>query len=179
VTTKRSLVVAAVLAIAASVGGWAQERPTGVKVADAVEVTATVEAIDLAQRLVTVRGPWRDRSVTVRVGSEVPDLDKLNIGDRVAVTHNAAIVAEIKRPGTAARAARGGPSAESGERTVVVVVDSVDPAENTVSFTRDGQMRTAVVEDLDAQAFIKTLEKGDEIELNYFEAFATTLKRVP
>ncbi len=88
-------------------------------------------------------------------------------------------MAEIKRPGTAARAARGGPSAESGGRTVVVVVDSVDPAENTVSFMRDGQMRTAVVEDPDAQAFIKTLEKGDEIELNYFEAFATTLKRVP
>jgi YD repeat-containing protein len=179
VTTKLNSVLATVLAIAASAGGWAQERPTGVKVADKVEVTATVEAVDLAQRLVTVSGPWKDRSVTVRVGSEVPDLDKLAIGDRVAVTHNAAIVAEIKRPGTAARAARRGPSAESGERTVVVVVDSVDPDENTVSFTRDGQMRTAVVEDPDAQAFIKTLRKGDEIELNYFEAFATTLKRVP
>jgi hypothetical protein len=157
----------------------AQDRPTGVKVADAVEVTATVQAIDLAQRLVTVTGPWKDRSVTVRVGSDIPDLDKLEVGDRVAVTHNAAIVAEIKKPGAAARAARRGPGAESGDRTVVVVIDSVDPAENTVSFLRDGTMRTAVVEDPDAQEFIKTLKKGDEIELTYTEAFATTLKRVP
>ena len=40
-------------------------------------------------------------------------------------------------------------------------------------------MRTAVVESPSAQAFIKTLKKGDEIELNYSEAFATELKRVP
>jgi hypothetical protein len=129
--------VATALAITATVGAWAQERPTGVKVADKVEVTATVEAIDLAQRLVTVSGPGKDRSVTVRVGSEVPDLDKLTIGDRVAITHSAAIVAEIKRPGAAARAAREGPSAESGERTVVVVVDAVDADENTVRVLRN------------------------------------------
>ena len=178
-TTKPSLVLAAALAAAASLAVCAQNRPTGVKVADAVEVEATVEAIDLAQRLVTVSGPWKDRSVTVSVGSEVPDLDKLKVGDRVEVTHNAAIVAAIKKPGTAARAAREGPSATSGNRTVIVVVDSVDPAENTVSFTRDGKMRTAIVEDPEAQAFIKTLKKGDEIEMNYTEAFATTLKRVP
>lgn len=178
-TTKSSLVFAALLAAACGGGVSAQDQPTGVKVADTVDVVATVETIDLAQRLVTVRGPWKDRSVTVPVGSEVPDLDKLKVGDRIEVTHNAAVVAEIKKPGTAERAARRGPSAESGDRTVVAVVESVVPAENRVNFTRDGQTRTAVVEDPDAQAFIKTLKKGDEVELVYTEAFATKLKRVP
>lgn len=180
-TTKPSLILAAVFATACSVGVGAQDQPTGVKVADTVDVVATVEAIDLAQRLVTVSGPWKDkRSVTVPVGSEVPDLDKLKVGERIEVTHNAAVVAEIKKPGTAARAARrDGPSAESGNRTVVAVVDSVVPAENRVNFVRDGEKRTAVIEDADAQAFIKTLKKGDEIELVYTEAFATKLKRAP
>ena len=178
-TTKSSLVLAALLAAACGAGVSAQDRPTGVKVADTLDVVATVETIDLAQRLVTVRGPWKDRSVTVPVGSEVPDLDKLKVGDRIEVTHNAAVVAEIKKPGRAERAARRGPSAESGDRTVVAVVESVVPAENRVNFTRDGETRTAVVEDPDAQAFIKTLKKGDEVELVYTEAFATKLKRAP
>ena len=156
-TTKKSKLVLAVFAIATSFVALAQERPTTVRVADAVEVTATVESVDLAQRLVTVSGPWKDRLVTVRVGSEIPDLDKLKVGDRVEVIHNAAVVGEIKKAGTAARAAKDGPSAESGNRTVVVVIDSVDAAENTVSFMRDGKMRTAVVESPAAQAFIKTL----------------------
>ena len=179
-TIKPSLVLAALLASVTGAGVSAQDRPTGVKVADTVDVVATVEAIDLAQRVVTVRGPWKDRSVAVPVGSEVPDLDKLKVGDRIEVTHNAAVVAEIKKPGTAARVARReGPSAESGDRTVIAVVESVVPAENRVNFTRDGQTRTTVVEDPDAQAFIKTLKKGDEVEVSYTEAFATKLKRVP
>ena len=179
-TIKPSLALAALLAAAASAGVCAQDRPSGVKVADTVDLVATVEAVDLAKRVVTVHGPWKDRSVEVPVGSEIPGLDKLKVGDRIEVTHNAAVVAEIKKPGTAARVARReGPSAESGDRTVIAVVDSVVPAENRVNFTRDGQERTAVIEDADAQLFIKTLKKGDEIEVNYTEAFATKLKRAP
>jgi hypothetical protein len=174
------LALAALLAIGASTVGWAQDA-NSVKVADVVEVTATVDAIDLAQRLVTVHGPWKDRAVTVKVGSDVPGLETLKVGDRVAITHHAAIVAQMKKPGTAARAAKKktAPTPTSGDRTVVVVVDSVDQAENTVSFTRDGKKRTAVIEDPDARKFIKKLKKGDEVELVYTEAFATSLKRVP
>jgi hypothetical protein len=134
VTTKPSLILAAVFAAACSVGVGAQAQPTGVKVADTVDVVATVEAIDLAQRLVTVSGPWKDkRSVTVPVGSEVPDLDKLKVGERIEVMHNAAVVAEIKKPGTGGGAARrGGPNPHSGHPTLVALLDNVVAAEKKV-----------------------------------------------
>lgn len=178
ITTKSKLALAALLVFATSVGVRAQNDT--VKVADVVEVTATVDSIDLAQRLVTVHGPWKDRTVTVKVGNDVAGLDTLKVGDRVSITHHAAIVAQMKKPGSAAKAAKkNGPAPASGDRTVVVVVDAVDKTENTVSFTRDGKKRTAVIEDPDAQKFIKRLKKGDEVELVYTEAFATSLKKVP
>jgi hypothetical protein len=140
---------------------------------------------------VTVRGP-QGNVVEIEAGPEVRNLPQVKVGDEVVVVYYAALAAEFKEPGTgvqgvseevgAGRAAEGErPGAGIGRRvTATVVIDSVDTETNTVSFVGPaGVLRTVDVQDPAAQAFIKELEKGDEVELTYTEAFAISVEPAP
>jgi hypothetical protein len=68
-------------------------------------VTATVEAVDQAERLVTLRGPDGD-PFTVHVADEVRNLPQVEVGDQVVIRYREAIAAELSLPG-ARRGGRG------------------------------------------------------------------------
>jgi len=180
--------VAALTAIALTLAACTREPPKPVEVEDAVQVTATVEAIDLANRLVTVRGP-EGNAVTLEVSPEARNLPQVKVGDQVVVSYYAAIAAEFKKPGEGVQSVQedvGARRAELGERPggivgrqvkASVIIESVDAKSNTVSFTGPyGMLRTIAVQDPDAQAFIKKLKKGDEVELTYTEAVAISVE---
>jgi hypothetical protein len=179
---------AALLALLLPLAACTREPPKPVEVGDTVQVTATVEAIDLADRLVTLRGP-EGNSVTVEVGPEVRNLAQVKVGDRVVVAYYAAIAAEFKKPGEGVKgvqadvaSARAEPGARpggivGGQVKATVIIDSVDAKSNTVSFTGpQGMLRTITVQNPDAQAFIKKLKKGDEVEITYTEALAISVE---
>jgi hypothetical protein len=63
-------------------------------------VTATVEAVDLAERLVTLKGPAGD-SFSVYVTEEARNLPQLEVGDQVVIRYREAIAAELSQPGEA------------------------------------------------------------------------------
>ena len=99
------------------------------------EVTATVTAIDLPERLVTLRGP-EGNLFTVQASEEVRDLPQLEVGDRVVVRYYEAIAAELAKPGqeasASATAMRAPPGAKPGgelaqEVTAMVKIVAVDP----------------------------------------------------
>ena len=66
---------------------------------DVITLTATVQAVDLENRLVTLKGE-RGRVVTVNVGEEVRNLDQVRVGDRVLVTYREAMAIQLIREPT-------------------------------------------------------------------------------
>ena len=153
-----------------------------------VQKTATVESIDQASRLVTLRGE-DGFARTVKVSNDVRNFPQIREGDKVVVSYYEAIAAEVKKPGegvqgveaevSAARADPGKmPAAGSGVTLrTTVTIESVDEQSNTVTFKNaDGMLRTAEIQTPEGQKFIKGLKKGDQVEIAYTEAFAIEVK---
>jgi hypothetical protein len=180
-----SAVLAAVLVIAACA---APPPPRPVVRESLVQRTATVESIDQATRLVTLRGE-EGNSFTLLVSEEVQNLPQVKAGDRVTVSFFEALAAEVKPAGQGVEGVQADVSAvraEPGERPAAgagvllrttVVIEFVDTSFNTVTFRRsDGQSRTVAVQTPEGKEFIKGLRKGDQVEIAYTEAFAIEVK---
>ena len=104
---------AAVAAMAVSLLAACQTEPAMVERTS--EVTATVAAIDLAERLVTLKGAGGNL-FTVQAGDEVRNLPQLVVGDRVAVRYYEAIAAEMAKPGQETSASATAMRAPAGAR---------------------------------------------------------------
>jgi hypothetical protein len=72
------------------------DKPGGV-VVEAVDVAATVQAIDRTKRTVTLKGP-DGKSVTTRVDPSVKALDALKVGDVVHARYTEAIAIAVEKP---------------------------------------------------------------------------------
>jgi hypothetical protein len=178
----------AVVAAALIVAACAAPPPKPAMTDTLVQKTATVEAIDQASRMVTLRRE-DGSATTVRVSDEVRNLPQVKVGDKVVVSYYEAIAAEVKKPGEGVQGVEADVSAvraEPGEKPAAgggvmlrttVVIDSVDTQFNTVTFKNaDGLLRTVAVKTPEGQKFIKGLKKGDQVEVAYTEAFAIEVK---
>ena len=69
------------------------------------------------------------------------------------------------------------PAAAIGQTiTSTVVIESVDTSFDAVSFKRpDGLVRTIAVESPEGKKFIRTLKKGDKVDVEYTEALAISV----
>ena len=174
----RTLAVLAVVTLAAC-----QTEPATVERVS--EVTATVTAIDLPARQVTLRGP-DGNLFTVEAGEEVRNLPQVEVGDRVVVSYYEAIAAEMAQPGqeasASAAAARAPAGAKPGagvaqEVTATVEIVALDLPNHTVSFTGpQGLAQTITVQDPEMRDFIRTLKVGDEVAVTYTEALAISVE---
>jgi hypothetical protein len=103
------------------------------------------------------------------------------------VTYKAAFAAKITKskaePATtvdagAVSAPKGAMPAAAVGQTIksTVVIESVDTSFDTVSFKRpDGLVRTIAVESPEGKKFIRTLKKGDKVDVEYSEALAISV----
>ena len=160
----------------------AHDRPAAGAVASAT-VQATVEAIDLKTREVTLR---RDDGelVTLVVGEEARNLPQLAKGDVVTATYQVGLVVALGPPGKepvrvddtqAARTAAGQKPGGAIQQTVAVTatVVGIDMATHTV--TLKGPKRTVslpVSKDVD----LGKLKVGDQVGAVYQESFALTVE---
>jgi hypothetical protein len=171
----------------------ASAGPEPVKVENKQTLTATVTAIDMEKRLVTLKAD-NGNQTTVEVSPEVTNLPQVKTGDKVLVQYYQGLAAAFKKPGESttvgkvdqtdavARAAPGEkPGAAVGTTvTTTVVIEAVDKAKNTVTFTGpQGVQRTVDVKDPSAQKFVSQLKKGDHVELTYTEALAVAVTPKP
>lgn len=152
------------------------------------KITATVEQIDHAKRLLSLKSPSGEM-VTVEVDPAVRNFDQMKVGDRVVATYREAIGAQIRssasgEPATvqvSADVAKPGerPSASATSTVLVpVTIASVDSANDLVSFYgEDGLVRAITVQTDEARAFIKQLKAGDHVEVTFTEAFAISVER--
>jgi hypothetical protein len=173
--------------VLALLAGCAQ-TPEPVTVTQSVQATATVEAVDYAKRLVTLRDAKGNQTV-VQAGPEVRNLAQVKAGDRVVVRYQEAIMAEVVKPGTGTpgveRTVAGGRAAP-GERPyagtveqvrTTVKVNAVDTIANVVEVTGpQGYNRRIKVMDPKAREFIRGLKPGDEVEVTFTEALAISVE---
>jgi hypothetical protein len=161
-----------------------------------IEETATavgvVETVDPRSREILLRGAAGAQSgalLSMVVGQRVRNLDQIRPGDRVAARYYQAIAAQVARPRSGPNEPLAGlavartPTAErpGGEVTRVlsgrVTVTAVDPASNAVSFVGpNGVPRTVVARRPEAQAFVRSLRPGEQVDIVYEEALAVSIE---
>jgi hypothetical protein len=184
-----SLAAPAVLAQqpAAGAGTVTSTAPGKGTVTNVAKITAAVEAVDAANRTVTLKGP-RGNVVTLPVGPEVKNFDQIKVGDRVVVRYLEALTLELKKGGTAMRerterdasatAKPGERPAAGAAREVQVIADviAVDPKKQIV--TLRGPNRVVELKVKDPKQF-KLVKVGDQVEATYTEALAISVEPAP
>jgi hypothetical protein len=172
-------------------GACTSQPPQPATVESTEEVSATVEAIDVQKRLLSLVGPDGEK-VTVEVAPQVRNLAQVKVGDRVVARYYKALAAELRSRGdgtgstqapvyeaTASRAAEGErPAGMVGAQAHQTVrITSVDTKNNVVNFYgSDGLARSVPVKSPQGKEFIGKLKAGDEVELTYTEAVALSVE---
>ncbi len=170
---------------AAQTGAAVVAKGPGVAgVAETVELTATITAIDAGTRAVTLKGQ-QGKEMTITAGPEVKNFAQMKVGDQVKVKYVEALTLELKKGSTApvARTDKAGAgAAKPGERpagavgrqvTVMAEVVALDPAKQVV--TLRGPQRTLDLKVADPEQF-KRIAKGDRVEATYTEALAIAVE---
>ena len=161
-------------------------EPGKAAIAVAVEINATVVAIDKGTRTVTLKGP-KGRTVDVVAGDQVKNFDQIRVGDNVSVQYQEALTLELKKakatPGAsesaaAARAAPGQRPAGAVGREVVVLADvvAVDPGKSIISLK--GPRGNVVDLKVQNPDHFKVVKVGDQVEAVYTEAVAVAVTPV-
>jgi len=181
-------VIVSLFAVFAWTTACTRETPKPVSIEDATTVSATIEAVDAAHRMITIHVEGEEPA-TIEAGPEVKNFDQIKVGDQVVVTYYEALAAELKKPGevpsgvneqVAAGTAKPGekPAALVGhEVKTKVIITEVDKKAHTVSFVGPyGKIRTVTAERPEGKEFVSKLKKGDEVEVTYTEALAISVE---
>lgn len=191
---QRTILVTAALIAATALPALGQTPPTGGSMmattpgkgvaANVVEMTASVQAVDKANRTVTLKGPNGDLH-TITAGPEVKNFDQIKVGDRVAARYMEALSLELKKGGGApvsrtdreksATAKKGEKPAAGIGRQVQVVADVVALNAATQTVTLRGPKQTVDLKVRDPEQF-KLVKVGDQVEATYTEAVAISVE---
>ena len=193
------LLIASAVALACGAPALAQQKPSVSgesavvtspgkgSAARVVTITASVEAIDQAQRTVTLKGP-RGNVVTLPVSEKAKNFAKVKVGDMVVVRYLEALSLELKKGGTGIRERserEGSATAQPGEqpaagaaRQVTVVADVMAVDEKRQTGTLRGPKQTVDLKVKDPKQ-LKLVKVGDQVEATYTEALAMSVDPAP
>ena len=194
---KKLLAVTMATLFTLSMGGMAvaQEKVTAEKNAQAkkpsvtkertTKVTATVDAIDLEKRIVTLKGP-KGNLFDVKVAEQAKNLPQVKVGDLVTVEYYESLAVNVFKKGEAPRtegAAEGVLTAKPGEKpggvavsqvTVTATVEALDKKKQTATLKgSEGKSVTVKVKD---PKNMKNVKVGDEVVITYSEILAISVK---
>jgi hypothetical protein len=182
--------VAVVLMLTLATGAFAQATPGAapprvVKEMEAV-MTATVVAIDLQTRVVTLKG--EDGEVRdIKVGEEAVNLPQVKVGDLVTVKFYESIAVEVIKPGTVMGAGEKTSivRAKPGEMprgmvakqvSVTATITGIDKQKSTITLKGpEGKLNTVKVQD---PANLEKVKVGDDLMITYTEALAISVEHV-
>ena len=153
-----------------------------------VTMTATVQKIDLAKRLATLRAP-NGKVTTIKVGEQVQNLPQVKKGDRVVIGYYESLAYVVKKPGeaepgatmtdAAARAEPGQMPAGMAARelTITATIKAIDKKTPSVTLKGpEGKLVTVKVRD---PAKLEHVKVGDLVEITYTEALAISVEPAP
>jgi hypothetical protein len=145
------------------------------------KIKATVEAIDLELREITLKGP-RARLITLRVEERVRNLPQVQVGDDVVVRYHESVGLQLRRPDpaipeeteTGSGAEQNPASGAARQFTVAAYVEAVSPKEKTVTIRDpEGKLVDLYVRDLNV---LESLTAGDNVIATYTEAAAVSIE---
>ena len=150
-----------------------------------VTMTGTVEAVDMANKVVTIKGS-KGRMIDLKVGEEAKNLDQVKVGDKVVAKYYESIAYRLKKPGEAqgVKAEEAMASAKPGELpaaalanqvTVTATIQDISPKRTYVTLRGpDGKTVDVKVKD---PKNIEKLKVGDQVVITYTQAFAIALDK--
>jgi translation initiation factor IF-1 len=164
----------------------AEGKKPSVKKEKTTQVTATVEAIDYDNRIVTVKGP-EGAIVDIVAGEQVKNLAQVKVGDSVEITYYESIAVKVFKAGqvpqgtaetvAAERTAKPGekPAGIFGSQvTVTATVESISPKKTSVTLKMsDGKFRTVKIQD---KKNLENVKVGDDVVITVTETLAIAVK---
>ena len=168
--------------------GRIQDHPQageGIKLGEAMLVTAEVLAVNKADRMITLLGP-DDNEVDIKVTEEARNFDQIKVGDQLRVKYFESVAIYLGDAGTQPEvdaAVVVGRSAE-GDKPGAYTVSTVDMSAAIVGIDRNERTLTlklpdgdVVTRDVDPSVQIfDTLRVGDTIHTRMTEAFAISVE---
>ncbi len=158
----------------------------GEVVAEVVKVKATVMAIDLKTREVTLKGE-DGKETTVVVDQAAKNLDQVKKGDIVVAAYAEALAYEVRKSGQAGPGASSTTKLETAkvgdkpagilkqQTTLTVAITAIDPKVPSVTFKGPGgNSKTIKVKD---PAKLVGVKVGDLVDLTYTEAIAISVEK--
>lgn len=194
------LVFTVIVGLSFAAGALAQEKqgkPAGsgqtskegkkpsIKKENVVTLNATVEAIDLNTRVVTLKDS-KGNVFDLKVGEEAKNLPQVKVGDLVVAKYYESIAVEVRKHGepggvTASEAVA---TAKPGEKpagvvanqlTITTTVQSIDRKKNYV--TLKGPEGNLVKIKVQEPKHLKNVKVGDQVVITYTEALAISVEK--
>ena len=156
------------------------------QMSETVTMEAKVVAINQKTREVTLLGS-DGKKQTIHVGNEVKNLPQVKKGDMVTVAYRRAIVAKLKKKGSAKPNASAGEelyTAQPGEMPaavgasvvhIVATITDIDKAKQEV--TLKGPKGNSAVVAVKDPTVLDRVKKGDLVEIDYTEAIAVAVEK--
>ena len=169
-------------------GGVVATAPGKGVAMQAARASAVVEAIDKANRTVTLKTANGEKR-TVEAGPEVRNFDQIKVGDTLTIKYLEALAIELKKDGKAPvgrsevksleRADPGKKPGGAATREITAVADvvNVDAEKKIVSVkNKEGRIIDLNIRDPEQ---LKLVKKGDQIQATYTEAVAIEIAEAP
>jgi len=167
-------------AVARDKGSPDAKKPTVYR-EQARTMTATVQAIDLRNRIVRVKGGPKDHVFELKVDKGVQNLDRLRVGDRVVVNYIEAIAVRVIKPeedkalSFEKKVEPEGRGVEVRQTTVTARIAYIDRNTNNVYLTwPDGV--TVGVRAKDPKV-LENFKDGEWIEITYTDTLAISIEK--
>ena len=160
------------------------------EISEAVEMQATVTAIDLKTRMVTLKGP-EGNETTIHVDKRARNLPQVKVGDVVKVAYVQQIAWQVRKPGAGAPSGDVGaeqagvrsepgakPAGAVGQRvTFTATIEAIDLAKGTVTLKGpQGNSQTIKARN---PANLKKVKVGDVVDITYTEVLAIKVDAAP
>ena len=151
-----------------------------------VTATATVQAIELKNRLVTLKDE-DGNTFEILVGKEARNLPQVKVGDIVEVTYYESVAVNVYKPGEAPSGAestsvlaRSKPGGKPGgitakQVTVTATVQSIDKKNQTAVLK--GPEGNVVKVNVKNPKNLENVDVGDEVVITYTRAYAISVEK--
>ena len=160
--------------------------PPAIAESETVTTTATVRAIDMKKRLVTLK-PKSGQPFTIHAGEEVRNLSQVRVGDQVVMKYTEAMAVRINRNTSGGVPSRkesiSSERAELGQKPAGSTVRStVDIIANVLAIDRQSRRITfqgpedTVTVKAPTDVDISRLDVGDQVLLTYVEELAVSVE---
>ena len=164
--------------------------PAKGEISEAVEMQATVTAIDQKTRMVTLKGP-EGNETTLHVDKRARNLPQVKVGDVVKVAYVQQVAWQVRKAGEGAPSSDVGAEAaavraEPGEKpagavgqrvTFTATIEAIDLAKGTVTLKGpQGNSQTIKARN---PANLKKVKVGDLVDITYTEVVAIKVDAAP